>query len=83
MSSNVHKCMPVNYSLIKKDFQTYVEMFDKAILFCFRLLYLLKTCHQVHLEKQQLGTDLACTFIERCLFNEDIQFHVSFPSRTE
>ena len=76
---SVYTCMSVNYSLTQKDFQTYVEMCDKDILFCFRLLYPLKTCR-----KQQFWADLAWTFIE-CfrLMNRIIQFHESFPSRTE
>ena len=32
-SSNVYTCMSVNYSLIKKDFQSYVEMCDKTFHF--------------------------------------------------
>ena len=37
-SSEAYTSMSVNYSLIKKDFQTYVEICDKQILFYFRLL---------------------------------------------
>ena len=55
MSSNVYTCMSVNHSLIKKDFQTYVEMCGKDILICFCLLYPFKTCQQVHLENNNLG----------------------------
>ena len=86
-SSEVYTCMLINYSLIKKDFQTDVEMCDKDILSCFRLLCPLKMCHQKWpsaLRKQWFGADLACIFIERSLLiNTVIQFCVSFASRTE
>ena len=72
--------MSVYHSLIKKSSQTNVEMYDKDILFCFRLSYVSPNA----LSKQQLWADLACIFIECCpLMNGVIKFHESFPSRTE
>ena len=77
-----HVCQLIIY-LLRKISKLRLIYMTKDILFCFRLLYPLKTCHQVHLEKQ-FGADIACTFIECCLLmSRVIQFHASFPSRTE
>ena len=52
----IHVCQLIIHLLRK----IYFELCEKDILFCFRLLYPLKTCHQVHLENDNLGTFIEC-----------------------
>ena len=75
--------MSVNDSVVKNDFQTYVDIYDKRHFILFPSVIPIENVSPSALRKQ-LRADLARTFIECCLLmNRVIQFHVSFQSRTE
>ena len=78
----IHICL-LTIHLLRKISKLTLKCVTKTFILFLPVIPIEKVSQNA-LRKQQLGADLAYTFIERCLLtNRVIQFHASFPSRTE
>ena len=77
----IHVCQLLIIHLLRKISTLTLKCITKTFYFvsaCYTNWKRVIKC----IRKQQLGADLACTFIECCLLmNKVFQFHASFPSR--